>query len=203
MSLVLAAASSVQMQHHHWSWKRTFAKFTITWRVRLAYRLLNVKAPVGTFNKEKVLVGAFSVIVKSSWTFVSSSNTDAASPLFIHCTGPLFSAPGPLTISRWTHHPPWSEGKLHHLGWSIQTQLEAQFEASMQTMKCSMPTFLCSGPNEKWGWKQEREKSSHMTPDHTSKAPCPHTVSQNTLMLCSVSWLALLSSTHTVKFLFF
>ena len=111
MSLVLAAASSVQMQHHHWSWKRTFAKFTITRRVRLAYRLLNVKAPVGTFNKEKVLVGAFSVIVKSSWTFVSSSNTDAASPLFIHCTGPLFSAPGPLTISRWTHHGSMVRGK--------------------------------------------------------------------------------------------
>ena len=88
---------------------------------------------------------------------------------------------GPLTISRWTFH---GQGeKLHNLGWSIQTQLEAQFEASMQTMKCSMPTFLCSGPNEKWGWKQEREKSSHMTPDQRSKAPCPHTVCPQTLML--------------------
>ena len=31
---------------------------------------------VGAFNKEKVLVGAFSVIVKSSWTFVSSSTNN-------------------------------------------------------------------------------------------------------------------------------
>ena len=39
----------------------------------LAYflnRFLYVKAPVGSFNQEKALVGAVSVIVKSSWTFV-------------------------------------------------------------------------------------------------------------------------------------
>ena len=34
---------------------------------------LNVKAQVGAFNQEKVLVGAFSVIVKSSRRLVSSS----------------------------------------------------------------------------------------------------------------------------------
>ena len=178
-----------------------------TWKMHscsnpVIYRLLNVKAPVGTFNKEKVLVWpspwlrnlrelSFPALIQMQphhYSFIAR----------VHCS--LHLDPSPLADE--PTMVPWSEGKLHHLGWSIQTQLEAQFEASMQTMKCSMPTFLCSGPNEKWGWKQEREKSSHMTPDHTSKAPCPHTVSQNTLMLCSVSWLALLSSTHTVKFLF-
>ena len=33
-------------------------------------RFLNVNAPVGAFNQEKALVGAFSVISKSSRTFV-------------------------------------------------------------------------------------------------------------------------------------
>ena len=33
-----------------------------------------MKAVVATFNKEKALVGAFSVIVKTSWIFVSSSS---------------------------------------------------------------------------------------------------------------------------------
>ena len=31
--------------------------------------VFNVKAIIGTFNKEKAIVGAFSVIVKSSQTF--------------------------------------------------------------------------------------------------------------------------------------
>ena len=39
----------------------------------------NVKALVGAFNQEKALVGAFCVIVKSSRTFVGSSN-DRFSP---------------------------------------------------------------------------------------------------------------------------
>ena len=33
-----------------------------------------MKALVGTFNKEKALVGAFSVIAKTSWIFVSNSS---------------------------------------------------------------------------------------------------------------------------------
>ena len=44
--------------------------------VRLALCLnsiLNVKALVGAFNQEKALVGAFSMIVKSSRTFVKPS----------------------------------------------------------------------------------------------------------------------------------
>ena len=38
------------------------------------HSILNVKALVGAFNQEKALVGAFSVIVKSSRTFVWSSS---------------------------------------------------------------------------------------------------------------------------------
>ena len=34
-----------------------------------------VKAPVGTFNQEKALVGAFAVIVKTSRTYVSRTIT--------------------------------------------------------------------------------------------------------------------------------
>ena len=39
--------------------------------------VLNVKALVDTFNQEKALVGAFSLIVKSLRTFVSSSNINS------------------------------------------------------------------------------------------------------------------------------
>ena len=35
--------------------------------------VLNVKAVVGAFNQEKALLRAFSVIVKTLWTFVSNS----------------------------------------------------------------------------------------------------------------------------------
>ena len=38
------------------------------------YKFLNVKALIGAFNQEKALVGAFSMIVKSLQTFVSSSS---------------------------------------------------------------------------------------------------------------------------------
>ena len=36
--------------------------------------VLNVKVLVGAFNQEEVLVGVFSMIVKTSRTFVSSSS---------------------------------------------------------------------------------------------------------------------------------
>ena len=46
------------------SWKQTFAKFEVSRSFAL----------VGAFYKGKVLVGAFSIIVKTSRTFVSCSN---------------------------------------------------------------------------------------------------------------------------------
>ena len=49
---------------------RRFAKISQSQRRPLiANRALNVKALVDSFNQEKALVGAFSMIVKSSRTF--------------------------------------------------------------------------------------------------------------------------------------
>ena len=57
-------------------------------RAYLAYSIksvLNVKALVGTFKQENAIVGAFSVIVKSSWTFDTSSNRHSYLET-THCT---------------------------------------------------------------------------------------------------------------------
>ena len=53
-----------------------------------------MKALVGTFNQEKALVRVFSVIVKSSRTFVSSSSdkTFADVKLFVFCSQEYSSA---------------------------------------------------------------------------------------------------------------
>ena len=59
---------------------------TVSW----LYRVLNVKALVGAFNQEKALVGAFSVIVKSSdirITFVSSTSGHVAASTSIRNHG--------------------------------------------------------------------------------------------------------------------
>ena len=53
---------------------------TLGRRKKLMCSVLNVKALVGDFNQEKALVGAFSVIMKSSRTFVSSSRCHPAQP---------------------------------------------------------------------------------------------------------------------------
>ena len=50
----------------------------------VAHSVLNVKALVGTFNQKKALGGAFSVIVKTSRTFVSSSSLNAYERLSMH-----------------------------------------------------------------------------------------------------------------------
>ena len=65
--------------------------------LRLCLSNLNVKALVGTFNQKKALVGAFSMIVKSLRTFVSSSNTrtgdDCRQRARRHCSGLTFHRP--------------------------------------------------------------------------------------------------------------
>ena len=45
--------------------------------------VLNVKAVVAALNQEKALVRAFSVIVKTLWTFVSSSTAAGLSSLVV------------------------------------------------------------------------------------------------------------------------
>ena len=40
-------------------------------RMSLCHSVLNVKGLVGTFNQEKALVGAFSVIVTTDWSFAA------------------------------------------------------------------------------------------------------------------------------------
>ena len=64
------------MKYEDWSWKRT-----ITLTRRRPLQALNVIALEGAFIQEKTIlqyIGAFSVIVKTSWIFVSSSNEDIA-----------------------------------------------------------------------------------------------------------------------------
>ena len=53
-----------------------------------------MKVLVGTFNQEKALVGAFSMIVKSSGTFVSSSSQYQTSRVQLVCLQ------SPDTVSR-------------------------------------------------------------------------------------------------------
>ena len=54
----------------HKSFKRRFAKTSQSRRVLCLNSDFNVKVLLGAFNQEKALAGAFSVIVKSSRTFV-------------------------------------------------------------------------------------------------------------------------------------
>ena len=74
----------------------------ILWvNARLAWcinRFLNVKVLVGTFHQEKTLIGAFFVIVKSSWTFVSSSNQGRDSA---HESRQLFKSEQSCHIELW------------------------------------------------------------------------------------------------------
>ena len=54
--------------------------------------VLNVNAPVGAFNQEKALVGAFSVIVKSDGSFAALAQIVAPSDSGIQAVGANLAA---------------------------------------------------------------------------------------------------------------
>ena len=82
---------------------------------------LNVKAFVGTFNQEKALVGAFSVIVKlqTSRRFVTSSGPQSQCPQLGKLSNKsrhvcCLSCLGLATLSHWTQLQPHK-----HRGWFL------------------------------------------------------------------------------------
>ena len=87
-----------------------------------------MKVLVGAFNQEKALIGAFSVIVKLSVTFVSSSNAQTADPY-------LILVPLLLTVAyRWMHSSGGAVPDRHH-----SMQLHQGLQSICQVSTCSPP----------------------------------------------------------------
>ena len=85
-----ASQSSLELQTKLKQRRHPNFMFTaIQQSVYLSVSVLNVKRLVGTFNQEKALVGAFSVITNLCIAFVSSSTLCPGPPPFRLCPAPV------------------------------------------------------------------------------------------------------------------